>query len=179
MAEVRTAYVTSRITLCFIDYMVSWLRVLAGGTHGGWPMFGWMRGTARGAQGHCQDLGRVYSLADDCLSAQNRWTAHPIIQMTWTRVFVEVAGELYALDRAKLGRDGHVFAAGICFYANAAKRQLESIWDEAKTDAPLHATPPDSDGLAARARIRRLSKRRLRADRSVSDNTEQELPGGG
>jgi hypothetical protein len=106
-------------------------------------MFGWMRGTARGAQAQFQDLGGVYSLAADCLRAQNRWTAHPIIRVTWTRVFVDVAGDLYALDRAKLGHDGYVFAAGICFYSNAAKRQLESIWDEAKAAAPLHATPPE------------------------------------
>ncbi len=109
-------------------------------------MFGWMRGTVRGAEGQFQDLGRVYSLAADCIRAQNRWTAHPIIQVTSTRVFVDVAGELYALDRVKLGHDGYVVAAGICFYSNGAKRQLESMWAEAKTDAPFRTTPEVKSG---------------------------------
>jgi len=104
-------------------------------------MFGWMRGTVRGAEAQFQDLGRVYSLAADCRSAKTRWTAHPIIQLTSTHVFVDVAGELYALNRAKLGHDGYVVAAGICFYSNGARRRLESMWAEAKTDTPLRATP--------------------------------------
>jgi hypothetical protein len=88
-------------------------------------------------------LGRVYSLAADRPSPQNRWTVHPIIQMTWTRVFVEVAGELYALDRTKLGQDGYVLAGGIRFYSNGAKRKLESAWAEVKADAPLRTTTSD------------------------------------
>jgi hypothetical protein len=103
-------------------------------------MFGWTRGTARGGQAQFQDLGRVYTLAADG-RAQSRWTAHSIIQVTWTRVFVEVEGELYALDRAKFGQDGYVFVAGICFYSNVAKRKLERIWAEAKAERPLRDTP--------------------------------------
>jgi hypothetical protein len=91
-------------------------------------MFGWMRGTARGAQAQFQDLGQVYSLASNRSDTRPAWVFHRITRITSTLIFVDFHGQLHSLNRVKLDRDGWVFTSDVRFYSEAGMRRVTAEW---------------------------------------------------
>lgn len=102
------------------------------------------KGTAAiGSETHPQDDARqVYSFAPGYAYARRPWVAHPIVQVTGNRVFIDFDGRLHPLDRAELERQGRVFASGMCFYSETTVRQLASELSSGGEAAASKPLPP-------------------------------------
>ena len=104
---------------------------------------------AIGGQAHSQDDARqVYSFAPDYAYARRPWVAHPIVQITDTRVFIDFDGRLHPLDRAELEREGRVFASGMCFYSETTMRQLASELASGGEAAASKPRPPQGGDVS-------------------------------